>query len=196
VNDREDIFRLLSSINERLPATQRVSFEVLTREYELLWPDLKKKLDQAAQSEELETHTGFPWLYNADDVAHRQEDTATNAVWIITADAYRNILNDGLKKALQHNIDRGLQYTFVMPRAEPAGGALEALKRIALEKPGALRVNEISAEEFRHIAVTDYIVVNPDSDSMAVFLELQSEAGAYRDVAARIGRLTKLQVGE
>jgi hypothetical protein len=179
INDREDIFRLLSSINARLPATQRVSFEVLSREYELLWPDLKKKLDQAAQTEELETHTGFPWLYNADDVAHRQEETATNAVWIVTADAYRNVLNDGLKKALQHNIDRGLPYTFVMPQAESASAAVEALKRIAIDKPGAVRVNEISAEEFRQIAVTDYIVVNPDSASMAVFLELPISARGF-----------------
>jgi hypothetical protein len=179
INDREDIFRLLSSINERLPTAQRVSFEVLSREYELLWPDLKQKLDKAAETEELETHTGFPWLYNADDVAHRQEDTATEAVWIITADAYRNVLNDGLKMALHHNIDRGLPYTFVIPQSESASAALEELKRIAIGKPGGVRVNAISAEEFRHIAVTDYIVVNPDSDSMAVFLELPISARGF-----------------
>jgi hypothetical protein len=31
--------------------------------------------------------------------------------------------------------------------------------------------------------------------ALAVCMELQSEAGAYRDVAARIDRLTKVQAG-
>ena len=127
VNDPEDILRLLVSINNRLPDDQRLSFDVLNREFELLWPDLKKKLDKAAETQDLETHTGFPWLYNADDVARRQEDTGTKAVWIVTADVYRNVLNDGLKKALQHNLDRALTYTFVMPASEAGSAAREAL---------------------------------------------------------------------
>ena len=73
INDPDDILRLLSSINNRLPEDQRLSFDVLNREFELLWPDLKKRLDKAAETQDLETHTGFPWLYNADDVARRQE---------------------------------------------------------------------------------------------------------------------------
>ena len=65
INDPDDILRLLISINSRLPDDQRLSFDVLSREFELLWPDLKKKLDKAAETQDLETHTGFPWLYNA-----------------------------------------------------------------------------------------------------------------------------------
>ena len=129
INDPQDILRLLSSINNRLPEEQRLSFDVLAREFELLWPDLKKKLDKAAETQDLETHTGFPWLYNADDVAHRQEDATTKAVWIVTPDVYRNVLNDGLRKALQYNLDRDLPHTFIMPASEPGSAAREALRR-------------------------------------------------------------------
>jgi hypothetical protein len=179
VNDPQDIFRLLSSVNNRLPDDQRLSFDVLTREFELLWPDLKKKLDRAAETQDLETHTGFPWLYNADDVAHRQEDATTKAVWIVTPDVYRNVLNDGLKKALQQNLERDLPHTFIMPASEPGSAAREALRRLSVTKPGRVMVNELPPDDFRQVAVTDYIIVNPDTDPMAVFLELPIAARGF-----------------
>ena len=179
INDPEDILRLLSSINGRLPEDQQLSFEILNREFELLWPDLKRKLDKAAETQDLETHTGFPWLYNGDDVARRQEDTGTKTIWVVTPDVYRNVLNDGLKKALQYNLTRGLTYTFVMPASEAGSSAREALKRISVAKAGKILFNEIPEEDFREAAVTDYIFLNPDSDSMTIFLELPISAGGF-----------------
>jgi len=198
INDPDDILRLLSSINRRLPDDQRLSFEVLSREFELLWPDLKKKLDKAAETQDLETHTGFPWLYNADDVARRQEDTTTSAVWVVTGDVYRNVLNDGLKKALQRNLDRALTYTFVVPASEAGSAARDGLKRISAAKPGKILFNEIPEDDFREAAVTDYIILNPDTDSMTVFLELPISAGGFwikvkEDSAnSLVGRFKKL----
>jgi hypothetical protein len=54
INDRDDILRLLGSINSRLPDDRQLPFEILNREFELLWPDLKKKLDKAAETQDLE----------------------------------------------------------------------------------------------------------------------------------------------
>ena len=179
INDPDDILRLLNSINSRLPEDQRLSFEVLNREFELLWPDLKKKLDHAAETQELETHTGFPWLYNADDVARRQEDTTTRAVWVITGDVYRNVLNDGLKKALQRNLERTIAYTFIVPASDAGSAAKDALRRISIGKTGKVVFNEIPEDEFREAAVTDYIVLNPDTDNMTVFLELPISVGGF-----------------
>jgi len=179
INDPEDILRLIGSINNRLPEDQQLSFEILSREFELLWPDLKKKLDKATETQDLETHTGFPWLYNGDDVARRQEDTSTKTIWIVTPDVYRNILNNGLKKALVRNLTLGLTYIFVMPASEAGSSAREALKRISAGKIGKVLFNEIPEEEFREAAVTDYIFLNPDTDAMAVFLELPISAGGF-----------------
>jgi len=198
INDPDDILRLLSSINSRLSDDQPLSFDVLSREFELLWPDLKKKLDKAAETQDLETHTGFPWLYNADDVARRQEDDTTKAVWIVTADVYRNVMNDGLKKALQRNLDRALTHTFVMPASEAGSAARDALKRISAGKVGKIMFNEVPEDEFREAAVTDYIILNPDTDSMMVFLELPISAGGFwikvkEDSAnSLVGRFKKL----
>jgi hypothetical protein len=179
VNDPEDILRLLHSINGRLPEDQQLTTEVLEREFELLWPDLKKQLDKAAETQDLETHTGFAWLYNADDVARRLEDATTKAAWVVTGDVYRNALTDGLKKALQRNLERGLTYTFIMPASEAGSAARDALKRISAAKCGKIFFNEIPEEEFREAAVTDYIILDPDTDSMTVFLELPISAGGF-----------------
>jgi hypothetical protein len=144
-----------------------------------LWPDLKKKLDKATETQDLETHTGFPWLYNGDDVARREVDTSTKTIWVVTPDVYRNVLSDGLKKALQQNLSRGLTYTFVMPASEAGSSAREALKRISVGRAGKILFNEIPEDDFREAAVTDYIFLNPDTDSMAVFLELPISAGGF-----------------
>jgi TIR domain-containing protein len=179
VNDPEDILRLLGSINSRLPPDQQLAFEVLNREFELLWPDLKAKLDDAAKTQDLETHTGFPWLYTADDVAHRQTDATTRTVWIVTPNVYRNILNDGLKKALQANVERAVTYVFVMPASDAASAARESLKRLAGGKTAKVLINELPEDAFREAAVTDYIILNPDTDSMTTFLELPIAASGF-----------------
>jgi hypothetical protein len=98
---------------------------------------------------------------------------------VVTPDVYRNVLNDGLKKALQHNLDRALNYIFVMPASEAGSSAREALKRISAGKSGKILFNEIPEEDFREAAVTDYIVLNPDTDTMTAFLELPIAAGGF-----------------
>jgi hypothetical protein len=40
-------------------------------------------------------------------------------------------------------------------------------------------VNELPPDDFRQVAVTDYIIVNPDTDPMAVFLELPIAARGF-----------------
>ena len=112
-------------------------------------------------------------------MARRVEDSNTKTIWIVTADVYRNILSDGLKKALQHNLDRGLTYTFVMPASEAGSSAKEALRRISAGKAGKILFSEIPEEDFREAAVTDYIALNPDTDSMTVFLELPISSGGF-----------------
>ncbi len=179
INEQQDILRLLASINSRMPADQQLAFEVLNREFELLWPDLKAKLDEAAKTDEPETHTGFPWLYTADDVARRQSDPLTTSVCIVTPNVYRNVLNDGLKKALQSNMDRPVAYTFVLPASDAARGARDSLRRIAAGKTAKVLATELPEDAFREAAVTDYIILNPDTDSMTTFLELPITASGF-----------------
>jgi len=174
LNEKEDIRRLLCSINDRLPAEQQVLLPVLNHEFDLNWEDLRSKLDDAAKTEDPETETGFPWLYTADDVAHRQEGNETNAVWIVTPDPYRNVLKDGLKNALIRNMDRPVRYTFIVPTSEATNAACEQLERDAQGKPATIQVVRLSADSFREVAVTDYIILNPDTAPKAVFLELPS----------------------
>ena len=107
------------------------------------------------------------------------EDTSTKTIWVVTPNVYRNVLNDGLKKALQQNLVRGLTYTFVMPASEAGSSAREALKRILAGKTGKILFNKIPEDDFREAAVTDYIFLNPDTDSMTIFLELPISSGGF-----------------
>ena len=76
-------------------------------------------------------------------------------------------------------MDRALTYTFVMPASEAGSAAREALKRISAVKSGKILFGEIPEDEFREAAVTDYIILNPDTDSMTVFLELPLSVGGF-----------------
>src|ERR1051325_3792088 len=59
INDKEDIFNLLRSINSRLGPEQQLTYEVLRREFEVWWPEFKDKLDRIAEVAESETGTDF-----------------------------------------------------------------------------------------------------------------------------------------
>jgi hypothetical protein len=66
-----------------------------------------------------------------------------------------------------------------MPASEAGSSAREALRRISAGKTGKILFNEIPEEDFREAAVTDYIALNPDTDSMTVFLELPISSGGF-----------------
>jgi hypothetical protein len=66
-----------------------------------------------------------------------------------------------------------------MPASEAGSAAKDALKRISAGKVGKILFNEVPEDEFREAAVTDYIILNPDTDSMMVFLELPISAGGF-----------------
>jgi hypothetical protein len=57
--------------------------------------------------------------------------------------------------------------------------AKEGLKQIAASKPNQVHITEVAADEFRTLAVTDYLILNPDSVGVQVFLELPITARGY-----------------
>ena len=71
-----------------------------------------------------------------------------------------------------------------------AGGSRS---RLALSQAPASNVDD--SHQLLYELAEALETVGEVARALAVCMELQSEAGAYRDVAARIDRLTKVQAG-
>lgn len=179
---KEDVFRLLSSINNRLDSDVRLSHELLAEEFEKWWPELTATLDCITDVQEVETETGFEWLYTADDLARKQARIKCKQIWVITPDLYRRTMYSQARDVMKRNLERGINYTFLTVSSTKTSEAKNELQHIFNLNPNTFQVKEYQEKEFRRLAVTDYIVLNPDEDEdypLSVFLELPIETRGY-----------------
>jgi hypothetical protein len=178
INEKEDIFNLLRSINSRLKPEDQLTYEILRREFDVWWPELNKRFIEISAIAE-GTGTGFEWLYTADDLARIQTDAVCKCVWFITPDLYRNALVGKIKDAIRTNMERETSYTFIIPHSDEMNPK-DVLKQMAESKPGQIHINDsIQADEFRSLAVTDYLIMNADSGEPQAFLELPITSHGY-----------------
>jgi len=77
-------------------------------------------------------------------------------------------------------MDRKVTYTFIIPSSDQRREEREALRRMAAQKPGTIRINcETPWEEFRKSAVTDCLIIDAESTKPQVFLELPTTSAGY-----------------
>jgi hypothetical protein len=191
VYEQEDVFSLLRSINARLDEDDQVSFEILRNEFDVWWPKLQKRLDDILATQQVENETGFDWLYTTRDLSRHM--SRPKQVWIVAPHLYRNALVSPSRDVINANLKAGAIYTFLVCEGEDAA----ELHRMAAAFPGHVRVVELAEQEFQTVAVTDYFILDPDSDSMAVFLELPIQARGYWievDREAAIGLVERFRV--
>lgn len=179
--DKDGVFTLLISLNNRL-GQERLTNELLEQEFEKWWPELYTKLGGISDAKEVETETGLEWLYTADGLARRQASINSKQIWIITPDLYRRTIHPQSKDIMQRNIENDVSYTFVTVSSSKTAEAKRDLKHIFNAKTNSFRVIEYPESTIRRLAVTDYIILNPDPDSehpQHVFLELPIEPRGY-----------------
>jgi hypothetical protein len=79
---------------------------------------------------------------------------------------------------VERNIQRGIKYRFILPLAtkDDKSMAREALWRLFSECSGEKEVDEIAIDEFEKLAVTQFMMLNPNVEDeehpLRVFLEL------------------------
>jgi hypothetical protein len=75
---------------------------------------------------------------------------------------------------------RGIQYTFIT-HVDEADVPGQALAQIAMQKSGLVKIRNIPEDEFKRLAATDYVIVNPDGTPSPprVFLELPIAQRGY-----------------
>jgi len=177
IYERNDVFSLLISINNQQDPDHRVPQDLLRAQFDVWWPKLQERLDKVDETGR-ETETGFPWLYSRRDLERIEGEGTCNRIWIVTPDLYRHTLSPETKDGLQRNLKRGVQYTFVTD-ANNVDLAAQALRHLATAKGDQVRIQDIQEDEFRRLAATDYIFINPDSDSLRVFFELPIATPGY-----------------
>ena len=64
---KEDIFNLLTTINNKLNPAARLDLALLRHTFEMWWPHLERALLQATQKHE--SATGYDWLYKPSDIS-------------------------------------------------------------------------------------------------------------------------------
>lgn len=179
---KEGVFRLLSSINNRLDSDVQLPHELLAQEFEKWWPELCVKLDDITDVEEVETETDFEWLYTADDLARTQARIKCKEIWVITPDLYRRTIHQQARDIMKRNLERGIGYTFLTVASSKTSEAKREMKHIFNMNLKSFKVREYQEKEFRRLAVTDYIVLNPEEGGdypLHVFLELPIETRGY-----------------
>ena len=198
VCEKDDIFRLMQSINDQLPAETRLSDELLIREFEEWWPTLEAKLKKietdVATQVDVATHTAYNWLYTTEDLARTNLSKKDTEIWWITPDPFVYLLRNPLTESIatiKECISRNVAFTIMIPPNAPKiEEAQDSFKYIARDEPDHFQVVEIPQEEFHRAAITDYVVVDPNSASPKVYLELPiGERGywIYLDDAAALG---------
>ena len=173
IYDRDDIFNLLRSVNARVDEEHQVSFEVLRKEFDAWWPDLQKRVDEILATQQVENETGFDWLYTTKDLARHM--TTPKNIWVVAQHLYRNALVSPVRDVMAENLKAGATYTFIVSSADDSA----ELQRISAAAPGRVQVVQITEEEFQNAAVTDYFILEPDSDGLTVLLELPIAARGY-----------------
>lgn len=174
----EDIFELLRSINRALDPKQQLHDETLKREFVAWWPELKGRLDKLAAMMPSHTETGFDWLYTGEDLARIQDRRGWKCVWIVSPDLFRNILKPPLKDVIEKNLASKIAYRFIIPKN---GSDSDIGRETLVQMVSQASISEIPEEEFNSMAVTDYVILHPDSDGAQpqVYLEIPISAAGY-----------------
>jgi hypothetical protein len=182
VYEKEDVFNLLSSINNRLGTEGRLEHELLRETFDVWWHKLKDELDGVEESQESETETGYKWLYTPGDLSRIEVSADCKSIWVVTPSPYQDLQNTCIKNVVQKNIGRGIRYTFILPSSDTTEEVSETLQHIFSSHSEQLTIKEIPHQKFHSLAVTHYLVLNPEEDDhypLKVFLELPLKQRDY-----------------
>jgi hypothetical protein len=162
--NKEEVFNLVSSLNGMLGDEARVDKGLLRRVFEKWWPDLEEAIERLPRDQEGSTESGIEWLYRPGDLTREEIADEITSIWVVTPSPYQDLQRTCIKELIQRNIQRRVRYTFIMPDSEENELVKERLDQIFNGHGGdLLKVVRIEADTFNSLAVTHYLILNPDS---------------------------------
>jgi TIR domain len=157
---KHEFLDLLQSINNELPEAERLDEEVLQKNFDHWWTELKTDLDAISESSPGETRTAYKWLRTFDDLAVHDLRPDGDTVWFVTDDIFKYALRAGLREKIEANLDK-VRYRYLIP--DPDGieerAARDQLDRLAARYPTRLEYRSFDPEVFRKQATSDYVII-------------------------------------
>lgn len=172
VYEQGDLFNLFLSINNKLAPAEQLDQERLSVTFNQWWPQIRQALDDIPNTLEGGTQTGYEWLYTPGDLAGIELDVNCKNIWVVTPSPYQDIQLTCVKDVVRKNIERGVQYTFIMPSSAEVELFRGALQQLFSDHASQLHMKEIDLETFQSLAVTHYIALSPEKYNPRVLLEL------------------------
>lgn len=166
----EDIFSLISSINDNLPDEHRVQPIVLKANFDHWWTELRPAIEEAMRPETGENGMPFPWLYSVTDLVIREDNEEWESVWVIHPEPLKDW--HLLRAAVRKNLNKGTRYDFIVPAKQ-----VDMLRDLILEEVSRqdeghsncidvskVRIGSLKQDAFNRLAATHYRVLNPKDD--------------------------------
>ncbi len=184
VYSEDDVRALIYSINKQLGPDQ-VDDDILRREFDVWWKELKKVLDAIATSVQEETRTEYGWLYTSEDFAVYEAKADYKSVWVVTPDVFKRAIEGSVRGIVSEKLRGGVKYRYFLPASDGnRDDEMAQLKQMADSSQGRLVYKTFDRHVFDANAVTDYVFFNVDTDEPSPFrmflkLPLENPGGEY-----------------
>src|SRR5262245_51539131 len=156
---KDDVFRLIYSINCKLAPQDQVAPTVLQRNFEHWWVDLSKALDRIPTNSPLETRAFYSWLRTFEDLdIHYMKHECTTISCVVT-DVFRYALRDGVKDKVIGNLQK-VKYRYLIREALGAD-EIDAKKQLEDMRKGyekQLEYRCLPRAIFEKEVASDYII--------------------------------------
>jgi hypothetical protein len=165
--NEEECRSLIYSINKRLGDAQ-VDREIVRREFDVWWKELKNEINPILNELDRATHTPYEWLYTTDDFRDYEAKATYKSAWIITPNIYNFALEANVRKIVENNLrNNNVKYRYFVPDE----GCAEATEMTELNlmavQTGNLECRAFEHSDFETHAATDYVIFNVDDENRA-----------------------------
>ena len=168
---KEEVFRLLVDINKRLGHRVQQEQKHLEEIFERHWESLRDKMLRIGEGCEREPRQG--WLLTPNDIEEIAANCDCRSIWVVSPSPHEDLEITRVRGLVQKNIEHGVRYTLLVP-SDTVEAAHEILQQIFGARLHQLRIKGIPRRPFESLAVTHYLLVNPEQGDpgLRVFLEL------------------------
>jgi hypothetical protein len=180
--NKTEFYKLLGSINHRLPEQDRVPADILSHNFDHWWPQLEHDLLNISETSSDETRTAYPWLRTFEDIEVHDLHEG-DVIWFVTSDVVTYALRTKVRERIERNLQR-VCYRYLIP--EPRGSdelsSITQFRDFASSHPGRLEYAIFERSVFEKQAPSHYIlIVSPSTSGNSVsrvFVHIPSaEAG-------------------
>ncbi|MEM6853925.1 MAG: hypothetical protein AAF593_05900 [Planctomycetota bacterium] len=145
-------------------ASALVSAQVSVEKFE-------RDIDEAITN--IRNSPSYSWLKNIDQIHRLESSSDVEEIWILSPDLSNDVGKGQAVETVKKNIETNdVRYTYFIPMTARLTWAVGELRQIFASKPDNLSIYVIDKIEFCKIGITHLMIINPNSHSKSLYLEL------------------------